>query len=615
MESKIKQLNRAVISQIAAGEVVERPASLIKELVENALDAKASTIQVEVSGGGLTSIIVIDDGAGMSYEDLPLACLRHATSKIATIQDLFAIHSLGFRGEALASIGAAARLVIKSRRAEDLSGSYYEHAHDEKIIHSYEACNKGTTVEVTELFARLPARKQFLKSLTKETNAVTLLMQKFALARADVAFRYLVDGRIILQTRGKDNLQEAIAVVFGIGTAKNMYIVNTSAEKIKLQGAISSSSSYRSNRDQQYIYINERQVQMPSLHRAFEQAYLEMLPLGKHPICVLNLILPVEDIDVNVHPHKLEIKLKNEQAVLQHFTQLIRGELLTQKHSLQEREAYPPKAKSEYLQTVKKVNPENTFLDSRGAQVTEPKECQGKFDFQQKWTEKTVPLAARGCSAPQNNAENLVQENFSPIYQKEKKSELFFQELLIIGQFAASYIIAEHQDKLYLIDQHAAHERVAYEEIYQSYQGKSYTSQMLLLPVTVELAPDQKGKLIECISELERLGFILELFGADTYLVRGVPAGFSTLAPQELLETTVSKLALGEKHEDIFASWFHLYACKKAVKANYQLSLAEQKSLLAQLSCCEFPYTCPHGRPTLISFSKEELNKRFLRTN
>ncbi|MEI7885747.1 MAG: DNA mismatch repair endonuclease MutL [Clostridia bacterium] len=617
MNSNIKQLEEKVISQIAAGEVVERPASLIKELVENALDAEANTIQVELNGGGLASIIVIDDGLGMSFVDLPLACQRHATSKIATIADLFAIHSLGFRGEALASIGAAARLVIKSKRAEDLSGSYYEYAHDEIIMHSYQACNKGTKIEVTELFARLPARKQFLKSLTKETNAVTLLMQKFALARADIAFRYLVDGRIVLQTRGKGNLQEAIAGVFGIGTAKNMYMVQTETKNLHLQGAISSASSYRSNRDQQYIYINGRQVNMVSLHRAFEQAYLEMLPLGKHPICVLNLMLPIENIDVNVHPHKLEIKLKNEYEVLQDFTQQIRQLLLAQKDSLQTREAYPPNIKMDYLTALKKANAvsynyPNTLAFSENNLTQE----QEKFDFQNFLATKAFSKLENDFSVQtEPGAEILVEEATQVIDKIIPSSELFFLELRIIGQFAQSYIIATYEDKLYLIDQHAAHERIAYEEIRKSYQGKSYTSQLLLLPVAIELAPDQKGKIIEHITTLERLGFVLELFGADTYLVRGVPAGFSWLEPQELLETTMSKLVLGIKHEEIFASWFHLYACKKAVKANHVLTLVEQKSLLEQLGSCEFPYTCPHGRPTLISFSKEEINRKFLRTN
>ncbi|HEY97663.1 MAG TPA: DNA mismatch repair endonuclease MutL [Dehalococcoidia bacterium] len=569
----IKILDDKTISRIAAGEVVERPASVVKELVENALDAGASRIEVEVKGGGTSYIRVTDDGSGIPVDEIELAFQRHATSKLNDFHDLSAIGSLGFRGEALPSIVAVAEVEVLTCAEGEWAGSYLVLEDGVITQKKGRARNRGTTVTVRELFRRIPARLKFLKSPTTENGHIANVVSQYALAYPEVGFTLTTDGKASLRTTGKGVLIDAILDVYGKDVAARMLPVakpdeswqgGTVASEIRVDGMVGSPELGRSGRGYLSFFVNRRWVSSRLLSYAIEEAYHGLLMTGKHPVAVLNITLPAAEVDVNIHPAKSEVKFRDDSSVFRTVQRAVRRALVTQA---------PVPGIEEAVATYR--------ASSSRQQLA--------------WT---IPMTAGR------------KETTPPAVQPSLTDSLPL--LRVVGQVFNSYIVAEGPDGLYIIDQHAAHERIRFEEVQRQRRGKMEV-QGLLEPATFEVTPRHDGLMKSCLDELAGFGFSLEEFGDRTYVVRAVPALVATDNWQAMLRELMEELA-GEaksrREEKIMMS----IACHGAVRSGQTLSIDEMRELVRQLERCASPHTCPHGRPTIIRLSSGQLEKEFGRT-
>ncbi|HEY45254.1 MAG TPA: DNA mismatch repair endonuclease MutL [Anaerolineae bacterium] len=564
----IKVLSEELALAIAAGEVVERPASVVKELLENSLDAGARRIEILTEGGGRELIEVSDDGCGIPTAEMPLAVARFATSKLSTMQDLFAIESLGFRGEALASIGAVAHIELISRSVDEINGT--------RLIvdggqvgepHSI-GTPQGTLVRVRDLFFNMPARRKFLKKDTTERRRIISLVSRYALAYPDVLFKLTQEGRVGFQSSGSGKTRETLAAVFGIETARQMIALSTTADApVKVEGYISPLSVHRGSRRGMTFFINGRYVQDASLSAAVTQAYHGLLMVGRYPLAVIFLDLPPGDVDVNVHPAKAEIRFRNPDIVFSVVQRVVRATLLGQT---------PPPA----------IDLQRGWGQADRSRVISP-------DWALSTTEIEKVETIRG-------AQPTLTGGGLPL-------------LRAIGQVGASYLVAEGPDGLYLIDQHAAHERVLFEALMEASTQGEIESQALLEPITIEFTPTQAAILEENLEVMKRLGFEIEPFGQRTYRVRSLPDLLTNVAPEQALRSVVEDFE--EDETPLMAETEARLAarvCKRAaVKAGQVLSLVEQQQLLRDLEACQSPRTCPHGRPTMIHLSVEALEKQF----
>ncbi|KPK94365.1 MAG: hypothetical protein AMJ88_04360 [Anaerolineae bacterium SM23_ 63] len=564
----IKVLSEELALAIAAGEVVERPASVVKELLENSLDAGARRIEILTEGGGRELIEVSDDGCGIPTAEMPLAVARFATSKLSTMQDLFAIESLGFRGEALASIGAVAHIELISRSVDEINGT--------RLIvdggqvgepHSI-GTPQGTLVRVRDLFFNMPARRKFLKKDTTERRRIISLVSRYALAYPDVLFKLTQEGRVGFQSSGSGKTRETLAAVFGIETARQMIALSTTADApVKVEGYISPLSVHRGSRRGMTFFINGRYVQDASLSAAVTQAYHGLLMVGRYPLAVIFLDLPPGDVDVNVHPAKAEIRFRNPDIVFSVVQRVVRATLLGQT---------PPPA----------IDLQRGWGQADRSRVISP-------DWALSTTEIEKVETIRG-------AQPTLPRGDLPL-------------LRAIGQVGASYLVAEGPDGLYLIDQHAAHERVLFEALMEASTQGEIESQALLEPITIEFTPTQAAILEENLEVMKRLGFEIEPFGQRTYRVRSLPDLLTNVAPEQALRSVVEDFE--EDETPLMAETEARLAarvCKRAaVKAGQVLSLVEQQQLLRDLEACQSPRTCPHGRPTMIHLSVEALEKQF----
>ncbi len=575
----IRTLPPEVASQIAAGEVVERPASVVKELVENALDAGARRIAVRVEGAGRRLIEVADDGCGIPAEELPLAVARHSTSKLATAEDLTHITTLGFRGEALASIGSVSRMTITSRPPEAESGARLRV--DGGKIGPVERVGApaGTVVRVEDLFYNVPARLKFLKKDVTERRRIDALLTRYALAYPEVRFSLLQGRGASLQTAGDGDRRSILAALYGVETARQMLDVLAGEGGLRLSGLISPPALSRSNRREITFFVNGRWVQDIALTTALLQAYHTLLMVGRYPIAVLFLELPPEAVDVNVHPTKAEVRFRDQDRVFSFVQRAVRRAIL----------AYAPVPQMPTLWGRREpTEPLKAGLDWRMAAETPTDEAAGA---------QTGSEAERVAPASQPALARL------PL-------------LRLIGQVGATYLVAEGPDGLYLIDQHAAHERVLFEKLLalrreQDEQGAP--SQSLLSPVVVHFPPEQARLLQERLPVLGRLGFRVESFGPGAFQVRAVPSILADGDPSAALSAVVEDFEEDESPlrgevEALLAARI----CKRlAVRAGQVLSPEEQRALLADLESCESPRTCPHGRPTMIHLSVDMLERQF----
>jgi DNA mismatch repair protein MutL len=562
----IHVLPQDVAAAIAAGEVVERPSSVVRELIENALDAGASRIEVRLEGAGQTLIEVADDGGGIAAAELPLAVARYATSKLENTDDLFAIRTLGFRGEALASIGAVSRMEIVSRRADETSGASLRVEGSQAGRRTRRGAPVGTVVSVRDLFFNTPARRKFLKAETTERRRVLELVGRYAIAYPAVAFRVTSDGRISLETTGRGEAREALAAVFDLGTARSLIEVVAAAEApIAVAGFVSPPDIHRATRRDLTYFVNGRWVLDAALGAAVVQAYHGLLMVGRFPIGFLRIDLDPAEVDVNVHPSKAEVRFRRPEIIVATVQRAVRATLLAQASA-----------------------PE---VDLSGAWSSAPMERLPTFTGVDWERPAAHPFDSERLPRPPGSV---------PL-------------LRAVGQVGATYLVAEGPDGLYLIDQHAAHERILFERLTDARASAALQTQALLDLEPVQLSRAEAAQLDTLASALANIGLVIEPFGGDTVRVRALPAMLSDLDPAEAVHT-----ALGEFEEDEAPLEGEVEArlaarvCKRAaIRAGQVLSLAEQEGLMRQLEACRSPRTCPHGRPTMIHISVQALERQF----
>ena len=553
----IRVLASEVISKIAAGEVIERPASVVKELVENSLDAGASQVAVETQGGGIDLVRVADNGAGISASEAELAFCRYATSKISDLDDLGNISSLGFRGEALPSIAAVAEVEISTKTSVDAVGSYLCLRKGSVVDRENRARPGGTTVTVRRLFRYFPARLRFLKSANTENGHIWDVLSRYALAFAEVRFSLLLDGHVRLGTLGNGDMRDVVNQVYGLELAQAMLEVGGRGTGVKVSGLVSPPSLARPNRSYLSFFVNRRWVRSPLLLRAAEEAYHGLLMDGKHPVVIINISVPAEEIDVNVHPAKAEVKFHNEQAIFAGVEESVGQALAKMPVATTKVMSFPVSSQQQSTWTVRDKEP--TFV---------------------------TPLSAAGL----------------PV-------------LRVMGQLANTYIIAEGPEGLYLIDQHAAHERIVYEKTLDQWSRREMEVQGLLQPVAIELSPVEEQTLEANEQNLSQFGFTIEPFGSRSYLVRAVPAVMARTNIIEVLRILLDNLANKENRAPWEEKIVQSLACHSAIRAGQQLSGEEMRELIIQLEQARQPRTCPHGRPTMIHLSSHQLEKEFGRIN
>ncbi len=562
----IEVLKNEVINKIAAGEVVERASSVVKELIENSLDAGSTGITVEISGGGLALISVTDNGSGIPADEVELAFTRHATSKISGFEDLFASNSLGFRGEALPSIASVSDVEITSFNINDSSGIYAELENGTVIKKQKQARTQGTTIAVKNLFRNVPARLKFIKSKTTENSHIANVVSQYALSFPDVRFTLFIDGRESLKTPGTGNLIDSVNAVYGIEVASNMLPVNNSHDYsaddigIRISGMVASPAVSRSTRKYISLFVNRRWVANRSLVWAVEEAYHGLLMTGKHPIAVINIEVALSNVDANVHPTKTEVRFTDEGDVYSALQRAIRQSLVN-------------------TATVPRV--------------------------------EEIGVAYRGVSRMISPAQQRHMD--MNIVMKEETGESVLSSLpvlRVLGQSMNSYIIAEGPDGIYIIDQHAAHERIMFEKITKQKQQQGVETQGLLEPVSIEVLPVQDEILSKRYHYLEEFGFTVEPFGNRTYLVRAVPSIMYNRDWQAALNELIDKLS--EKvNANITEHIIATMACHSAIRFGQSLSIEEMRELVRLMEQADLPHACPHGRTTMIHITKKQLEKEF----
>ena len=568
----IKVLPPDLASKIAAGEVIERPASVVKELLENSLDAGASSITVEIKGGGSEEVRVIDDGAGIPSDEVHLAFLRHATSKLASPEDLEAVATLGFRGEALPSIAAVSHLSLTSRTPQSDAGHEIQIKWGQLVRDGSRGSPPGTNIRVSGLFENLPARKKFLRTPGTESGRVQDLVTRYALAFPSVRFQLTSEGRRLLSTPGSGNPRETCLALYGKEVAEGMLEIEGEDPEsgYMVKGLISPPHIHRANRNYISLFVNQRWIQSRMLGFALEESYHGLLPVKRYPIGAINLSVPYGDVDVNSHPAKREVRFHHEGAVFRTLQRTVRGALVAD-------------------------SPVRSIQSPSGAQT-----LQGPAGFE---SSSFFPRGAFG--GRQTALAGGPPDAAAPIQPAPA--------LKVVGQVKATYIVAEGPDGMYLVDQHAAHERVLFDQITQITSDglPSRPGELLLEPVTVELSAGQVEVLRENAEMLARYGFAVEPFGDNGYLVRAVPGVMTPQDPAQSLLSVLDMVALEglvRQQEDILAASI---ACHSAIRAGKSLTETEMRALLEQLEATANPHTCPHGRPTMLHFSESHMEQGF----
>ena len=648
---KIIQLSPHIANLIAAGEVVERPASVVKELLENAVDAGASKVTVEIRDGGMTFLRVTDNGCGMAAEDAKTAFLRHATSKLRTAEDLAAIGTMGFRGEALAAIASVSRIDLMTKTAGAISGTSLALEAGKIMEESEIGCPEGTTIIIRDLFFNTPARMKFMKSDTVEGSRVTAAVQLQALAHPEVAFQLLRDGKQVLSTPGNGGLQAAVYCVYGRECAQ-MINVESRWENYTLTGFVSKPTDARPSRSLQTFFVNNRPVKSKILVAALEEAYRNQIMVGKFPACVLHLTLPANALDVNVHPAKTEVKFLSEKAVFDCVHYGVLGALnktpdrpqvqfkpqttpIPQPSKPSPAPVLPPKPESKPKQepffrtmTAEEFKTFSTALKD----APQPKKEAAAATLTKIERPANMPLrefvalpqvhsqAAQTIPAPKPEPAPKPIPKPVPAPPPEPEME---QEVLpmpeeiqwrMVGELYNSYIIVEQGEDAFLIDKHAAHERILFEKLKANQEAIS--SQALLTPIPVRLSPSAGAELLANKELLDELGFEIEEFGENTVLLRQIPMDLSPEDAADAAETLAADLLSGrrEKKDTVRDELLHTVACKAAIKAGWHTDEAELLALVKQVMAREDLKYCPHGRPICVTLSKKQLEKQFKRT-
>jgi len=680
---KIQVLNNNMINQIAAGEVVERPLSVVKELMENSVDAGATNITVEIKDGGMSLIRIADNGKGIPKDEVPIAFLRHATSKIENMDDLMNVLTLGFRGEALSSIASVAQVELITKTVSENIGTRFEIHGDEIITHQNVGAPEGTTIVVRNIFFNVPARRKFLKKPSQEAALISELVNRIALGNPQVSVKYINNENVILQSGGNDDLKSTIFQVYGMDVAKKIIPINLSEDDIKIRGFIGRPEIARGNRKYGNIFINGRFIKSDLITSAVEDAYGSKIFNGKFPVYILNMEVEPTKVDVNVHPTKLEIRFSEEDKIYEIVKQSVRNALesenLIPSEDLGKHKSVtytditntePIIGEKQNIFDLLKSNESNESREDRRIEQLDSEESVvdvvieddapvfvlnesnssmasmqrekdfipdsvkkdiENFDFT--FTEKDITpnleikkddseIEIKNKTETEHNEDktfNEIKETpIKEIKEATKKEEFkkLFANYKIIGQIFNTYWIIEHQNVMYIIDQHAAHERILFEEIREKLQSKKVNSQPLLRPMILNLSLEEIEILKDNEEIINEFGFEIEEFGQNKYALRSVPYIFNEPENANFFYDIIDALQINRTIENIYdakSDDIALISCKAAVKGNDNLSYQEAEALIRRLLNIKNPFTCPHGRPTIIEMSRYELEKKFKR--
>ncbi len=618
---KIIELSPKLFNMIAAGEVVERPSSVVKELVENSIDANSDVIRIELMNSGIDKITIIDNGIGMTKDDISQAIKPHATSKIQTENDLFNISTLGFRGEALPSIASISKVKITSS-IDGYNGYFKQFEAGTLIDENIVSFPKGTKIEVNDIFYNTPARLKHLKSENVELSHIILLINKFALAYPDISFVLTNNTKVLFSTDGKGNLESIISEIYGLETAKQMIPFENKSGLYKISGYTSKKTYFRSNKNAMFIMINNRIIKNQNIVFAITDAYKTILPVGKYPVCILKIEADTTLVDVNVHPTKEDVRFTDERELRWLITSTISDAL----------------NKNDFEFVVNSVDISSKYEKTNPVFKTEKKTISYSWDdFKETKVISSTPvkkeepviieqveIVGEGSDFKYDvTFEKTTQEEV--VFEKKEKieeqtldieiSKNNFQDMQYIGQYNKTYLLLEKDDTLYLIDQHAAMERVKYEETISKLSSEVKEFVELLIPIKLDLSLSEINLLNNKIDELTKLGISYELFGNNTILVRDIPSWISKNDAEKLLLEIFTTVIYdrGASRTILLDNLAKIISCKSSIKANMNILEVEVKNLLKSLDDCKNPYTCPHGRPTVISFSKYEIEKLFKR--
>lgn len=624
--AKINILDDSTINKIAAGEVVERPSSIIKELVENSIDAGSSYISIEIENGGKGLIRIIDNGSGIDKDDVNKAFLRHATSKINTVEDLSSLESLGFRGEALASIAAVSKLEMLTKTEEALIGLRI--VLDGGKIREKEAtsANRGTQISVRDLFFNTPARRKFLKSNQAEAQAITDIVNKIAIGNPSIKIKYINNSKTIYETLGDGSIINAIRMIYGRDISENLIEIDYRSKYFNISGYLGNNNIYRGNRNHQHLYINGRYIKSPNISKKINDAYKAIIPINKYPIYFVNISVDPAKVDVNIHPSKLEVKFDQEEEILNELSDFVRGILL--KSSLVGR--YKDNSRGKDLYNKNSFAGFNSFSYS-------PKEVENNL------TSTAIREdVSNSCSNQNTNESPRVQADMiqTPIRlsdinnggiqdKKEVDSKMEYQQssfieespdrnpdfigLKFIGIIFDTYIIFSKNDDMIMLDQHAAHERIRFEMYMSKYKANDISVQMLIDPIIMDLDANDMDTVRKNIDVFSSFGFLVEEFGHRSISIRGLPNTFGEPESKRFIYELIDGLGKIDNIYDTKYDEIAEIACKSAIKGNDKISIEEAKHLIGQLEECSNPYTCPHGRPTMVKMTRYEIEKLFKR--
>lgn len=679
--SKIKVLDQITIDKIAAGEVIERPASVVKELVENAIDAGATAVTVEIKEGGISFIRIADNGCGIDKEDVQNAFLRHSTSKIRSVEDLSGIRSLGFRGEALSSICAVSQVELITKTKDNVLGTKYMIAGGKEEGIEDTGAPDGTTFLIRQLFYNTPARRKFLKTPMTEASHIGDLMMRLSLSHPEISFQFINNGQSKLHTSGNGQLKDVIYHVYGREIAKNLLAVDYYENGIHITGYIGAPIISRGNRNFENYFVDGRYIKSSIIFKGIEDAYKDFSMQHKYPFVVLHIDVEGEEVDVNVHPTKMELRFSNQQAMYNAVYEAV-DKALHHKELIPHVTLDVPKAHVPAEKPVpkKEENPV-TFTASQSAKAVTPavsakppvppvksspvKPQERNLDyFMDQMKKRVASYHAQNSSAevksktdlfkPENQADRIreavtynsqkinkpevlkmvekpitkpvVKQDKTPELVQEKPQQLnFFEdkfltkevknEYKLIGQVFDTYWLVEYHDNLYIIDQHAAHERILYEKTLKGMKNREFTSQMISPPIILNLSMPEEELLKTYMDQFTRIGFEIEEFGQESYAVRAVPDNLFSIAKKDLLMEMLDSLSEINRNQasDLIDEKIASMSCKAAVKGNMKLSATEVDALIGELLTLDNPYHCPHGRPTIIAMSKRELEKKFKR--
>lgn len=624
--AKINILDDSTINKIAAGEVVERPSSIIKELVENSIDAGSSYISIEIENGGKGLIRIIDNGSGIDKDDVNKAFLRHATSKINTVEDLSSLESLGFRGEALASIAAVSKLEMLTKTEEALIGLRI--VLDGGKIREKEAtsANRGTQISVRDLFFNTPARRKFLKSNQAEAQAITDIVNKIAIGNPSIKIKYINNSKTIYETLGDGSIINAIRMIYGRDISENLIEIDYRSKYFSISGYLGNNNIYRGNRNHQHLYINGRYIKSPNISKKINDAYKAIIPINKYPIYFVNISVDPAKVDVNIHPSKLEVKFDQEEEILNELSDFVRGILLKSslvgryKNNSRDKDLYnknsfagfnsfsysPQEVENNLTSTAIREDVSNSFSNQNTNESP-----RGQADMIQ--TPIRLSDINNGGIQDKKEVDSKMEYQQSSFIEESPDRNPDFIGLKFIGIIFDTYIIFSKNDDMIMLDQHAAHERIRFEMYMSKYKANDISVQMLIDPIIMDLDANDMDTVRKNIDVFSSFGFLVEEFGHRSISIRGLPNTFGEPESKRFIYELIDGLGKIDNIYDTKYDEIAEIACKSAIKGNDKISIEEAKHLIGQLEECSNPYTCPHGRPTMVKMTRYEIEKLFKR--